>query len=300
MTGTLWAVVAGLGFGVFQTINRRAVDKMDVFVSTFLQLVVSVIVLGVVCLATEDVSALGRAPVGALISFGLAGVIHFSLGWTFLNASQKRIGAARTSALIGTTPLFGALLAFVTLSENLDVAVLVGIALIMAGAYLTHKPPADAGNGALRAQPFSRLRTLALAFAAPLCWSISPIFIRLGLEGLNSPLLGVTVGMTASALGYGVALGLRSVRAPLERISSEALVLKIVAGVMVGLSTWARWVALELTTVAAVLALSLVSVPTVNLLTPVVIDRRVERVTLQVWLGSALIVSGSLVLILLR
>jgi hypothetical protein len=41
-------------------------------------------------------------------------------------------------------------------------------------------------------------------------------------------------------------------------------------------------------------------VPTVNLLTPLVVDRQVEQVTAQVWLGSALIVSGSLVLILLR
>lgn len=300
MTGALWAVIAGLGFGVFQTVNRRAIDKMDVFVATFLQLLASVIVLGAACLATEDLSALQRAPFDVLISFALAGLIHFSLGWTFLNASQKRIGASRTSALIGTTPMFGALLAFVTLSESIDLAALVGIAFIMAGVYFTHNPTGGTGNGGANSQPISRWRTLALAFAAPLCWSISPIFIRLGLQGLSSPLLGVTVGMTASALGYGAALAVRSLRTPLVRISSEALMLKIFAGVMVGLSTWARWVALELTTVAAVLALSLVSVPTVNLLTPVVIDRRIERVTAQVWLGSALIVAGTLVLILLR
>ncbi len=300
MTGAVWAVVAGLGFGVFQTINRRAVDRMDVFIATFLQLLTSAIVLGAACLLTEDVTALARAPLGSLISFALAGLIHFSLGWTFLNGSQKRIGAARTSALIGTTPLFGALLAFVTLSELLDLAALVGIALIVAGAYLTHKPPPDAPAGAGDAGANSRLRSLVLALGAPLCWSISPIFIRLGLEGLDSPLLGVTVGVTASVVGYGAALVVRGQRIPLFHVATEALALKIIAGILVGLSTWARWVALELTTVAAVLALSLVSVPTVNLLTPVVVDRRVERVTLQVWLGSALIVGGSLALILLR
>jgi uncharacterized membrane protein len=139
-----------------------------------------------------------------------------------------------------------------------------------------------------------------MGLAAPLCWAISPIFIRFGLQELESPLLGVTVGMTASALGYGAALALRSARSPLGPISSEALTLKVVAGILVGLSTWARWVALDFTTVAIVLALGLASVPTVNLLTPLVVDRQVEQVTAQVWLGSALIVSGSLVLILLR
>ena len=55
---------------------------------------------------------------------------------------------------------------------------------------------------------------------------------------------------------------------------------------------------LDLAPVAFVIALSLTSVPTVNLLTPLVVDRQVERVTARVWGGSALIVAGSLVLIL--
>ena len=137
MTGEAWAVVAGLGFGVFQTINRRAVSEMNVFVATFLQLLVSALVLIGAAAATEDISALFAAPFTALIRFALAGVIHFSIGWTFLNGSQKRIGASRTRALIGTTPLFGAILALVTLGEGLNVLGLIGIALTVAGAYFT-------------------------------------------------------------------------------------------------------------------------------------------------------------------
>ena len=296
MTGALWAVVAGLGFGVFQTINRRAVKGMDVFVATFLQLVLSAIILCAASLLTEDVSVLLNAPASALISFALAGLIHFSIGWTFLNSSQKQIGAARTSALVGTTPLFGALIALVTLSEILDLTALIGIGLIAGGVYFTSNP----GNTSGEAGRLRDWRALALAFGAPLCWAISPIFIRYGLVELDSPLLGVTVGITASALGYGAALALRRLRTPLGSIPTEALVLKIVAGILVGLSTWARWIALDYTTVAIVLALGLASVPTVNLLTPLVVDRQIEQVTAQVWLGSALIVGGSLVLILLR
>jgi drug/metabolite transporter (DMT)-like permease len=244
MTGALWAVVAGIGFGVFQTINRRAVKGMDVFVATFLQLLLSAVVLCAASLITEDVSILLNAPASALISFALAGVIHFSIGWTFLNSSQKQIGAARTSAFIGTTPLFGALIALVTLRETLDWIALIGIGLIAGGVYFTNNPGGKSGEvGRPRGW-----RSLVLGLAAPLCWSISPIFIRYGLEELDSPLLGVTVGITASALGYGAALAIRRLHSPLGPISSEALTLKIVAGVLVGLSTWARWVALDYTT----------------------------------------------------
>ena len=297
MTGTAWAVVAGLGFGVFQALNRRAVTGMNVFVATFLQLFVSALVMIGVTLATEDLSVLSRAPLSALIWFALAGVVHFSIGWTFLNSSQKRIGAARTGALIGTTPLFGALIAFITLSEGLDASTILGIVLIVAGAYVTSNPRGIAQNTSGEPRS-SRWRAVAVALAAPLCWSISPILIRYGLQDFASPLIGVTIGLSASALGYGVALLLHHLRSPLERVGREALTLKIVAGVLVGLSTWARWVALDMTTVAAVLALSLVSVPTVNFLTPLIVSRHVEQVTRGVWLGSALIVGGSLVLIL--
>ena len=96
MTGALWAVVAGVGFGLFQTLNRRAVQGMDVFVATFLQLVISAVVLAGISLATQDMSRLWQAPLSAWLNFSIAGLLHFFIGWTFLNASQKRIGAART------------------------------------------------------------------------------------------------------------------------------------------------------------------------------------------------------------
>src|SRR5574341_704369 len=258
MSGTLWAILAGVGFGIFQTLNRRAVQGMDVYAATLMQLGISALVLIAIALATLDVSMLAQAPLISLIYFALAGLFHFFVGWTFLNSSQKRIGAARTSAFIGTTPLFAAVFALFTLGE-------------IPGW---------------------------LGLAAPVCWAISPIFIRYGLEGLPSPLLGVTVGISVSALGYAIAFGVRSLRTPPAPIPTEAMAFKIVAAVLVGLSTWLRWIALDMTAVAAVLALSLISVPTVNLLTPLVVERHVEQVTAQVWLGSMLIVGGSLILIL--
>ena len=300
MTGAAWALAAGLGFGVFQTINRRAVTDMDVFVATFIQVLVSALVLIAVSLATVDISLLATAPAGALINFALAGLFHFTIGWTFLNASQKRIGAARTGALVGTTPFFGALLALFTLSETLSLPVLLGIVVIVAGVYVTSNPFGRKKNGNGSQPRNDRLRTLVIALGAPLCWSISPIFIRYGLAGLNSPLLGVTVGITASALGYGVALLVRSRRVSSGSIAREALILKVAAGALVGLSTWGRWVALDLTAVATVLALSLISVPTVNLLTPLVVDHQLERVTREVWIGSVLIVVGVLFLVLMK
>lgn len=136
MTGVLWATVAGLGFGVFQSFNRRAGRSIDSYMSTFILLVVSSVILVLVSLLTEDLSLLRDAPLIAYVHFGLAGFVHFFLGWTFLTLSQKLVGAARTGALIGTTPLFAFAVGLVFFGEVLSLPVIVGIVLVILGVYL--------------------------------------------------------------------------------------------------------------------------------------------------------------------
>ena len=136
MTGVLWAIVAGAGFGAFQAFNRRAGRSIDSYLSTFLLLFISSITLVLASLLTEDLGQLGEAPLMAFVNFGLAGFVHFLLGWTFLTLSQKRVGAARTGALIGTTPLFAFVVGLVFFGETLSVPVIIGIVLVIGGAYL--------------------------------------------------------------------------------------------------------------------------------------------------------------------
>jgi len=309
MSGALWAITAGLGFGIFQTLNRQAVRDMDVYVSTFIQLLVSALVLSTISVLTQDISRLFRVSFLTWINFSVAGFFHFLIGWTFLNASHKRIGAARTSSLIGTTPLFGAVVAAITLGEFPTVLTFIGILVIVGGVYLVNSARAarvtpafaSARTVTLSASPGSITggwRQLWFGLAAALCWSISPIFIRFGLAELPSPILGVTVGISANAFVYaGILAGRRLQTGKWASFTTDAFALKMFAALLVGLSTWARWVALDLTTVGMVLAISLVSVPTVNFLSPLVSGRDLERVTMQVWLGSGLIVGSSLVLI---
>ncbi|HEY4689919.1 MAG TPA: EamA family transporter [Anaerolineae bacterium] len=303
MSGELWALVAGAGFGVFQSLNRRAVIGMDVYLATFLQLLVSAAILAVASLVSVDPSLLRNASIGALINFALAGLLHFFVGWTLLNVSQKRIGAARTSPLTGAMPLFGAFIAAVTLREFPDALAWAAIVLIVAGVYIVSDRSESAQKpigGSRLSLGFvaNRLSGSEFGLGAALCWSISPIFIREGLRELPSPLFGVTVGMIASVAAYGIPLAWRRRQSGVLPASTDALVFKLAAGVLVGLSTWARWIALDLAAVAPVLALSQVSVPVVILLAPLVSGKQREQVTLALWAGSASIVAGALLLIL--
>ena len=118
MTAALWAVASGVGFGLFQSLNRRAlVDIEDPYVSTFINLVIATLALLGVALATEDVGRLLDAGAWPLIAFAAAGIMHFLLGWTFLNLSQRRIGAARTSPLLTMTPVFALAVAAIAVGQ---------------------------------------------------------------------------------------------------------------------------------------------------------------------------------------
>jgi drug/metabolite transporter (DMT)-like permease len=291
VTGPLLAGAAGLGFGVFQTLNRRAVHGMaDAYMATFLQLLVAVVVLSAASAATEDLGALGNATTASLWWFAAAGLVHFSVGWTLLNESQIRIGAARTSPLISTNPVFGVLIAAAALQEFPQALAWLGILTVTAGALVVSlRRAAQDGWGV-------QWRDSVWGLGTSLAWAISPICIKQGLHGLDSPLLGVTLSMVVAVVAYALAFPLRRSR-PKAAVRWDALGFKLAAGVFVALSTWARWLSLDYSAVGVVLALSLLSVPVVLLLSPALMGRHVEQVGAAIWAGATLVVVGSLMLV---
>jgi drug/metabolite transporter (DMT)-like permease len=289
VSGVLWATAAGIGFGLFQSVNRRALrDIEDPYVSTFLQLAVATLILVVASLLSEDLSQLGDASGGAIALFAFVGVIHFVLGWLFLNVSQMRIGASRTAPLITLTPLFGVALAAVTLGELPSLAALGAIVPVVIGAWIL----ASGGGGG-----FAIERDSAFAFGTSFMWALSAVLTVEALEGLDSPLLGVTIGLLAASATLGGVLAARGSLGAMRLIARNALGLKLLAAVLVAFATWFRLLALDETAVAVVLAANQVTVPITLVLAPIMVGRHLEQAGARVWLGGALVVAGVLALI---
>jgi drug/metabolite transporter (DMT)-like permease len=293
VSGAVVAAASGIGFGLFQTLNIRAVRGMDPFASTFLQIAIAAVALLVATAASGGLGDLAGAPGDSLAWFAAAGLLHFVAGWTLLNISQKRIGAARTSPLLTTVPLFGIAFAAIAVGQLPAAVELPAIALMVLGAYVVVSRGGGAGGGGLQVRPADAAPALACA----MCWALSPALTVRGLRGLDDPLLGLTLGLAVSTAGYALAFAAVRRDIGLRTAGRQALAIKLLAGVLVGLSTWGRWAALDRTTVAAVLALNLLSIPVVLLASPLAAGRHAERVTARVWTGAALVVSGSLLLI---
>jgi drug/metabolite transporter (DMT)-like permease len=235
---------------------------------------------------TEDVSRVWEADGWAVAAFATAGIVHFLLGWTFLNISQRRIGAARTSPLLTMSPVFALAVAALTVGQIPSWLAFAAIVPMVAGAYLV------AGGGS-EARGADALPGLACA----LMWGVSPVLTVRGLEGLDSPLLGVAIGLLAAVAAYaGFLLARRGgPRAPV--IAFDALAFKVIAGVLVALATWWRWIAIDGADVAVVVSLGLLSVPVVLFVSPLLVGKHLERVTARVWAGAGLVVGGALALI---
>jgi drug/metabolite transporter (DMT)-like permease len=276
----------------------------------------------------DDLSLIADAPAWALFNFALAGLIHFYVGWTLLNASQKRIGAAKTSPLISTNPLFGTVIAAFTIQELPGVFTLIGLFIMMAGVYVVAAeqqrerpknavepglvPPVTgaASSGSPSGNRGGMVRAIrsradlvagsAFGLGTALAWAVSPLPIIEGLKVLPSPLVGVSISMVAATAAYSISLIVRrqSGIGGKAQWGRGAWGWKAAAGVLVALATWFRWQALDHTSIAVVLALSLLAVPTVMVLAPIISGRHLERVTPSLWFGAALVVGGGLLLIL--
>jgi drug/metabolite transporter (DMT)-like permease len=288
VSGAVVAAASGIGFGLFQTLNVRAVRGMDPFASTFVQIAVAAVALLVASVISGGVGELDGAPASALGYFAAAGVLHFVAGWTLLNISQKRIGAARTSPLLTTVPLFGIALAALTVGQLPEAVELPAIALMVVGAYLV------VSRGAGR---HVRFADALPALVCALCWALSPALTVRGLDGLDDPLVGLTLGLCVSVVAYLLAFAVSRRDIGLRTAGRSAIAIKLLAGVLVGLSTWGRWAALDGTAVAVVLALNLLAIPVVLLASPLMAGRHAENVTPRVWAGATLVVAGSLLLI---
>lgn len=290
MSGVAWAISAGVLFGFFQAFYRKANQSFDAYRVNFVLLITATLSLGLSGLLTQDLSLLANAPASGFWWAGAAGVTHFFFGWTFLTLSQQRIGASRTGIVIASTPLLGSLLAAVFLRERVPSITILGVILVTAGVGLLSVRGGEA-EGVKKGVPW-----LAIATAAS--WGISPLFIRQAVEEIPSPLLAVTVGLSAATLAFAVLLTVSRRRG--SRNESMPINVRgwtIVAGLIVAAAIGSQWAAYELAPVTIAISLMQISTPVVVIAAPFVIGTEVERVTLPLLLGLVLVMAGSTIVV---
>jgi drug/metabolite transporter (DMT)-like permease len=184
-------------------------------------------------------------------------------------------------------PLIGSLLAAVFLGEPLSPVTIFAIALVTGGVVLIARRMGTVGE---------HLVNPWFALAAAFSWGVSPLFIRWGLEGLPSPIIGVTIGLFAAAGLY--ALILAGGAAPTTSgLPFAALGWILIGGVLVAAAIGAQWTALDLTEVSTVVTLQLTASPVVVLIAPFVVGTEIEQWNWRLVAGMVAVLAGSVLTI---
>ena len=131
--GIIFSLGAALFFSLSHITLRKGVTKLGVSSGTIIMLLAGTISTFLIAVIVDGFEFLQPINLTSILYFILGGMIHFLGGWGFQNASASRIGPTRLSAMTGSTPLFAAVLAFISLNQSLNIYVLMGILLIVFG-----------------------------------------------------------------------------------------------------------------------------------------------------------------------
>ena len=133
----------------------------------------------------------------SLIYFVIAGIFSPSLvRWLFLT-SLDRVGPSVSSSILATGPAFTAVIAIVLLNEKMTLQIGLGILTIIAGIIVFER---DMNNG--RGFGNRKSRDLIYPLLAALFFSFAVVIRKMGLQILDAPIFGVTVGFVTSLLIY--------------------------------------------------------------------------------------------------
>ena len=148
----------------------------------------------------------------AFLLFILAGVLSPALVRWLYFISLDRIGPSMSSSIVSTGPAFTAIIAAVFLNEKLTVSVSLGILLIIGGIITFERDIGASGKFAV-----GHKKDLIFALLSAILVGLAIVIRKMGLNILDEPLFGVTVGFTTSLVFYAMlCLVFKSMRAEIS------------------------------------------------------------------------------------
>ena len=135
----------------------------------------------------------------AFLLFILAGIFSPALVRWLYFISLDRIGPSVSSSILSTGPAFTAVIAAIFLKEKLTVSVSLGIGLIIIGIIIQERSINTVEN--LKAR---RKKDMIFPLLSAIFLGLAIVFRKMGLNMLDEPLFGVTVGFLTSLVFYSM------------------------------------------------------------------------------------------------
>lgn len=130
------ALLAAWSWGFSAVLVRFGLRDVATAAGTLVSLVAGLVLLAVLVLVFQF-DDLMSVPRTAVLLFAIVGILNFPMGRFFNYMAIGRLGITRSTPILASAPLFAVVIAVVFTDEEVQLATALGIALVLAGVYLT-------------------------------------------------------------------------------------------------------------------------------------------------------------------
>ena len=289
------SLLPALGFGSVSIFARVGLQGVKSTTGAALSMVSSLLVVVIAALIFERDALVDLAPVAFAWLFA-AGTANYPLARVLNYTSVSMIGATRSSTIISAQPIFAAALAILFLGERPNWAIGLGTAMIVVAVGLISS---EAQGNPLRPTQLDRgfLLGCLVALGAAATYGVTDVLYKEIVDDYAPPLVVSSYALLFGVLGT-TALAARDLGSVPRTPKRSALFLGL-AGLSGGFGVTTLLIALSRARVIVVAPLTATS-PIVTLVLAHLLLRRLERVSWRVGVGTLLVVTGVIMVVLGR
>lgn len=282
-----FAFQTALCFSVAHIFVRRGLVHSNALTSSLISLGTSAVIFWLLLLALIPFSALRTPAVGFFIA---GGIFAPAIGQTLGYIGMERVGVARSSPIVNTSPIFSSILAVVFLGEVWVPQNIIGTCLVILGVVVLSSRNASEGEW--------RMKDVIYPVLAAVAFGISTTLRKTGLTALPEPLLGAAVTLGTAFVVLLIIIQLRGGRKELKfnRKSSGWMFGAAIVNTGAILSFFA---ALNLGQVVRVEPLVACN-PLLTILWAGIFLRQIEQLSGRVILGALVTVAGTVLVVTVK
>ena len=291
MIGLILALVASFCFAISNVFVRKGMNQSgESFSAMPISVLIGMALSAFPSIISSESNELTSLSWLGIVSLAGAGVIHFVIGRMLAYTSIRLIGANRAAPILACCTFFAVALGIFFLNEPLTVHLVLAFLLLIGGVIVisttSHSEP-----GKLGAPEGHLTKGIFTALGAAICWGVTPVLIKIGLEETGSSFLAVFVSyLAATIVAAGLLFHPRNY-AKLRRLDRASLIPITIAATATTISQILRYVALDYSPVSMVSPLISTSALFVFPLS-FLINRKIETFHPRVIAGAIAVVIG--------
>ncbi|UCD78559.1 MAG: DMT family transporter [Desulfobacterales bacterium] len=285
MLAATLAIITSFLISVTTILMKKAIERTNATSAMLMVTLVGTVIFLILSLPTIPFHYLKSK---AFPYFVVAGIFSPAVVRWLYFISLDRIGPSVSSSILATGPAFTAIIALILLNEKITLPIGLGIVIIIGGIIIFER---DMHNGAESRNSSSK--DLIFPLLSALFFSFAIVTRKMGLNILDSPLFGVTVGFATSLVIYLiVCLVSKKLRASIS-IKKEDFPYFCAAGISLTAAWLTMFYALSYGDAIVVAPLSNLH-PLFVLVLSYFFLGRVEKITRGILVGVCVVVAGVL------